>query len=182
MFFVSSVWQCYRSILVYKQLYLHSMLVIYLFFRRDSPQWALASSFTRFLDHTQRRITVGRIPLDEWSFRRRDLYLTRHNTHNRQTSMLWWDSNPQSQQGSGRRPTPYTARPLGPACWLYYRPEIVSCESHVRKQSRVNTDREKAFHFMIPNLSKIPNSVYKNNDKCGGHNLFPLQRYVLTYR
>ena len=26
-----------------------------------------------------------------------------------------WDSNPQSQQASGRRPTPYTARPLGPA-------------------------------------------------------------------
>ena len=26
----------------------------------DSPQWARASSFTRFLDHTQRRTTVGR--------------------------------------------------------------------------------------------------------------------------
>ena len=26
-------------------------------------------------------------PLDEWSIRRRDLYLTTHNTHNRQTSM-----------------------------------------------------------------------------------------------
>ena len=38
--------------------------------------------------HTQRRATVGRIPLDEWSIRRRDLYLTTHNTHNRQTSML----------------------------------------------------------------------------------------------
>ena len=47
----------------------------------------MASSFTRFLDHTQRRITVGRTPLDEWSARRRDLYLTKHNTHNRQTSM-----------------------------------------------------------------------------------------------
>ena len=40
-----------------------------------------------FLDHTQRRTTVGRTPLDEWSARRRDLYLTTHNTHNRQTSM-----------------------------------------------------------------------------------------------
>jgi len=29
------------------------------------PQWARASSFTRFLDHTQRRTTVGRTPLDE---------------------------------------------------------------------------------------------------------------------
>ena len=40
-----------------------------------------------FLDHTQRLTTVGRTPLDEWSARRRDLYLTKHNTHNRQTSM-----------------------------------------------------------------------------------------------
>jgi hypothetical protein len=32
---------------------------------RDSPQWARASSFTKFLDHTQRRTTVGRTPLDE---------------------------------------------------------------------------------------------------------------------
>ena len=30
----------------------------------------------RFLDHTQRRTTVSRTPLDEWSARRRDLYLT----------------------------------------------------------------------------------------------------------
>ena len=30
----------------------------------------------RFLYHTQRHTTVGRTPLDEWSARRRDLYLT----------------------------------------------------------------------------------------------------------
>ena len=47
----------------------------------------MASSFLRFLDHTQWRTTVGRTPLDEWSARRRDLYLARHNTHNRQISM-----------------------------------------------------------------------------------------------
>ena len=34
-------------------------------FWRDSPQWARASSFTRFLDYTERRNTVGRTPLDE---------------------------------------------------------------------------------------------------------------------
>jgi hypothetical protein len=47
----------------------------------------MASSFLRFLDHTQRRITVGRTPLDEWSARHRDLYLTTHDTHNRQIPM-----------------------------------------------------------------------------------------------
>ena len=68
----------------------------------DSPQWARFSSFTRFLDHTQRRTTIGRTPLDEWSARRRDLYLTTHNTHNRHPCPRW-DSNPQFQQASGRR-------------------------------------------------------------------------------
>ena len=48
---------------------------------------AMASSFLRFLDHTQRRVTVGKTPLDELSARRKDLYLTTHNTHNRRTSM-----------------------------------------------------------------------------------------------
>ena len=47
----------------------------------------MASSFLMFLDHTQRRTTVGRTHLDEWSARRRDLYLTTRNNHNRQTSM-----------------------------------------------------------------------------------------------
>jgi hypothetical protein len=41
-----------------------------------------------FQGHTHfRHTTVGRTPLDEWSARRRDLYLTTHNTHKKQTSM-----------------------------------------------------------------------------------------------
>ena len=56
-------------------------------FWRDSPQWARASSFTKFLNHTQRRTTVTRTPLGEWSACRRDLYLTTHNAHNRPTSI-----------------------------------------------------------------------------------------------
>ena len=55
-------------------------------FWRDSPKWARPSSFTRSLDHTQRRTTFGRTSLDESSTRRRDLYLTTHVTHNRQIS------------------------------------------------------------------------------------------------
>jgi hypothetical protein len=43
---------------------------------------------SRFHDHTHlRHTTVGRTPLDEGPARRRDLYLTTHNTHKRQTSM-----------------------------------------------------------------------------------------------
>jgi hypothetical protein len=46
------------------------VLIFYicLFLTQQPPpplQWARASSFTMFLDHTQRRTTVGRTPLDE---------------------------------------------------------------------------------------------------------------------
>jgi hypothetical protein len=78
---------------------------LFICFWYDSPQWARASSFLRFLDHTQRRTTVGTTPPDERSARCRDLYLTTNNTHNRHP-VPRWDSNPQSQQASGRRPTP----------------------------------------------------------------------------
>ena len=65
-----------------------SKYTVFLFrFWRNSPQWAMASSFTRFLDHTQRRNTVDRTPLEGWSARRKDLYPTTHNTHNSQNSM-----------------------------------------------------------------------------------------------
>ena len=55
----------------------------YFFLWRWGPTWAIASSFMTFLDHSQRRTTVGRTPPYEWSSRRRNLYLTTHSTHNR---------------------------------------------------------------------------------------------------
>jgi hypothetical protein len=57
------------------------------FMWRCGPTRAMASSFSRFLDKTQWGITVCRTPLDEWSAHHRDLYLTTHNTHNRQTTI-----------------------------------------------------------------------------------------------
>ena len=51
------------------------------------------------------RTTVGRNPLDEWSARRRDLYLTTHNTHNRQTSMPPAGFEP--RVSAGERPQTY---------------------------------------------------------------------------
>ena len=58
-------------------------IVLFYVFGPTAPKWARASSFTRFLDHTQRRTTVVMAPLDEWSARRRDIYMTTHNSHNR---------------------------------------------------------------------------------------------------
>ena len=50
--------------------------VILLLLSSITTDWLWLLIFTRFLDHTQRRTTVGRAPLNEWSVRRRDLYLT----------------------------------------------------------------------------------------------------------
>ena len=69
------------------------------------PTRVMASSFLRFLDHTQRLTTVGRTPLDEWSARRRDPCLTTHNTHNRQTSMPPVGFEPMIP--AGKRPQTY---------------------------------------------------------------------------
>ena len=60
-----------------------------------TPPPPLGTSFTRFLDHTQRRTTVGRTPLDAWSARLRPLL-----THTTLTTDRYrcprWDSNPHS--------------------------------------------------------------------------------------
>jgi hypothetical protein len=73
-----------------------TFITLFVCFWRQIPRCTKASSFTMFLDHTQRRTTDRRILLDEWSARRRDLYLTTHNTHNKHPCP-WWDSKPQSQ-------------------------------------------------------------------------------------
>jgi hypothetical protein len=74
---------CVRvCIYIYIYIYTHTHTHT-LFLWRYSPTRTMTSAFMRFLDLIRRRITVGRTPLDEQSARRRDLYLTTHNTHNR---------------------------------------------------------------------------------------------------
>jgi len=53
----SSVWLCRLGIFI---CYIH-----FFFLWLCDPIRVMASSFLRFLDHTQRRTTVGRTPLDE---------------------------------------------------------------------------------------------------------------------
>jgi len=85
----------------------HFVATCPLFFYFDSPQRARAVSFTRFLDHTQRRITVGRAPPQERSARRWDLYL--HNTqHSQQTTMLLVGSEPTISAGERSQTYGYT--------------------------------------------------------------------------
>ena len=76
--------------------------------------------FLMFLDHTQRRTTVGRTPLNEWSARRRDLYLITQNIHNRQTSMLPLGFEPTIS--AGERPQTYSldCAATGTGIWQEY--------------------------------------------------------------
>jgi hypothetical protein len=57
--------------------------VCFVCFWRKNSQLTRTSSFTRFLDHTQRHTTVGRTPPKELSAPRIDLYFTTHNIHNK---------------------------------------------------------------------------------------------------
>ena len=69
-----------------------------------------------FLDHTQRHSTVGRTPLDECSARRRDLYLTTHDTHNRQISMPPVGFEPTISAGE----RPQAAADTVASCWIFF--------------------------------------------------------------
>jgi len=51
--------------------------------------------------------TLGWTSLGNWSAWCRDLYLTTHITHKRQTTVPQRYSNSQSQQASSRRPMPH---------------------------------------------------------------------------
>jgi hypothetical protein len=56
-------------------------------FWRCGPMRDMDSSMMMFPDRIQRRTLFGRTPLFEWSARSRDLYLTTHNIHKRQTDI-----------------------------------------------------------------------------------------------
>jgi hypothetical protein len=88
------------------------------FFWRNSPTRARAASFLRVLNQTQRHVTVARTPLDYRKARRRDLHLTTHNAHNRQTSMTPSGFEPAIPSSE----LPQTRfRPLGHWDWSIYR-------------------------------------------------------------
>jgi len=80
-------WRKKIWVLIHGRVQCYVTEIVFCLLLRDSSKWARTSSFTGFRDKTQWRTTVGWTPLDKWSARRRDLSLTTHNTHNKQTSM-----------------------------------------------------------------------------------------------
>ena len=97
-----------------------------IFFGATAPQWVRTSSFTRFLDHTQRLATFGRTSLDEWPVRRRDLYLTTHNTHKRQTSMPPVGFEPTISKGKGPQTKALNRAATGTGHFRHYVYHIVT--------------------------------------------------------
>jgi hypothetical protein len=94
---------------------------LYIFFpRHNSPNWAKASSFPGIYNHTHLDTpqSVG-LPCtsDQHVAETSTWQHTTITTH--RLPCPWWESNPQTQQASGGRPTPETARPLGYNMLLY---------------------------------------------------------------
>jgi hypothetical protein len=70
-----------------------SYVRVYIFFHGTTPPIEPGPPHYRGFTITLRHTTLDRTPVDVWPARRRDLYLTTHNTHNRQTSMspAWFE-------------------------------------------------------------------------------------------
>jgi len=104
------------------------LLIMGIFFPlgRCDPTRPMVSWFLRFLNHTQRRITVGRTTLDEWSVRCRELYLTTHDTHPQQTN-IHASGAIRTHDLSRRAAADLRLRPRGYWWWAHTR----SCLKHV---------------------------------------------------
>ena len=125
------------------------MIIYTLFTWRNSPQWARSSSVTRFLEYT-RRNTVGRTSLDERSARRRDLYLTTHNIHNRQTSM--YHDGIRTYNLSRRAAADPRLRPRGTGTCLstvYIHPNYRGADKSLARPGRKQATVTEDFDFHI---------------------------------
>jgi hypothetical protein len=118
----------------------------------------------KFLDHTQRRTTIGMISPDELSAHRRDLYLTTHNIRNRQTPMPPVGFQP-AIPGSERPQTHSLDRAaIGTCDVIYYCNEI--CKSNVYLywwlcvHLLTGTDHVTSSNFQLPVVGA---SLARNN-------------------
>jgi len=78
---------------------------------RNSPSGPRPPHYRGFTI-TLRHTTLGRTPLDKWSAQRRNLYLTTHNIHNRQTD-IHAPGGIQTQNSSKREGVDLRLRPRG---------------------------------------------------------------------
>jgi hypothetical protein len=85
------------------QVYNCKLLLLFSLAVQPSVGYGLLVSRGFVITHNDAPQSLGLL-LDEWSARRRDFYVTTHTTDKHPWPR--WGSNLQSQQASGRRPTP----------------------------------------------------------------------------
>jgi hypothetical protein len=108
---------------------------------------------------TPRHTTLGRTPLDEWSARRRDLYLTTYKNHKRQTSMPPTGFEPASP--ANERPQTHAldcaATEIGTTI---IRPDKYNCKIYVTRH-RQGVSISKVVDYKLKARSLIPETYWR---------------------
>jgi hypothetical protein len=99
-------WQFIHMVMRAPKLALFAPDYIYFFPMARQPLGGLGRLIFEASRSLLRHTTLGRTPLDEWPARRRYLYLITQTVTTDRHPCPQRNSNPQSQQASGRRPTP----------------------------------------------------------------------------
>jgi len=126
----------------------HFKLILYFFYHGAIAPSGPMPPHCRGFIITLRHITLGRTSLDDWSARRRDLYLTTHNTYKSQTSMPRRDSNPQFSKRAAADPR---LRPRG----QWDRHYVVLLEQHLRLLSITNDKERNFFLRAVVNVGHV---------------------------
>jgi hypothetical protein len=122
-----------------------------------------------------RHTTLGRTPLPKWSARRRDLYLTTHNTQKRQTSMPLTEFEPTTP--ASKWPQTHA---LDHAATRIGGLQILPCQNHKWSHSAGGDTPVLAcwhhFHHKIPcNLGWMQTWRQCN---CTAHDIVPVDRVL----
>ena len=111
---------------------------------------------------TLRHTTFRRTPLYEWSARRRDLHLTTHKTHKRQTSMT---------QAEFEHIIPASERPETPTFYSTGQPKKgwnIKRGQHVRRHKMASEDLQRCHQTNWQKLSEsflLEGGIWNNLDK-----------------
>ena len=121
----------------------------------DPPRYR---GFTIILRH----IALGKTPLDEWSARLRDLYLTTHNTHNRHPSMppVGFEPHDLSRRAATNprfRPRGHWYRSIGlKMITKYKRYKKNETLFMVRYSERSFSCPQRGWHYAVPKRLRLP--------------------------
>jgi hypothetical protein len=131
-------------------------------FWRDCCQWARTSLFTRFLDHTHNDApqsvgllwTIDQLVAESSTWQHTTLTIDKHPWPKQ-------DSNPQSQQVSGRRLTSWNARPLGSAVNFLTKEICMAFNEHIVGVWRGNVCHMHSAWFGIMLVCLCAHVIYR---------------------